>query len=123
MDENKNYYTFMYCMMHDDGFIIHGNHDYVPAGYVMQHSQNCEICDWCNMGVIELNSDEITVIKSVRINYDRYGGGFIFRLYLGTLTNDKGKYITFNNDDDDFILYQWIEYINDTITSEYLEPI
>ena len=112
-------FTFMYCFMHDDGFIIQGNHDYVPYGYVMQHSQTCECCDWYNMGVIEIKNDEITVIKSVRVNYDRYGGGFIFRLYIGTLTDDKGKYIDL---EDDCILYQWIEYINDTCKNIYLDP-
>ena len=127
---NTNTFTFMYCMMHDDGFIIQGNHDCVPEGYVMRHSTQCEFCDWCNMGVVEVNNDEINIINTVRVNYDRYGGGFIFRLYLGTLTDDKGNSINFDNDDneDNFILYKWIEHIYDsliythTITSEFLEP-
>jgi len=134
MDENKNYYTFMYCMMHDDGFIIQGNHDYVPYGYVIQHSDKCEVCDWCNMGVIEVSNDNdndvinnIKIIKSVRVNYDRYGGGFIFRLYLNTLTDVKGNCIEFDNDDD-CIIYRWISHIHDsifythTITNDFLEP-
>lgn len=132
-NQNTNTFTFMYCMMHDDGFIIQGNHDYVPEGYVMQHSTQCEVCDWCNMGVIDVNNNKINIIKTLRLDYDRYGGGFIFRLYLGTLTDDKGNSINFDNDDneyneDDFILYKWIEHIYDsiiythTITSEFLEP-
>ena len=143
MDENKNYYTFMYCMMHDDGFIIQGKHDYVPDGYIMQHSDKCEVCDWCNMGVIEVsndnnndndndndndnnNTDNIKIIKSVRVNYDIYGGGFIFRLYLNTLTDVKGNCIEFDNDDD-CIVYRWIVHIYDsinythTITNDFLE--
>ena len=150
MDTNidtNNYYTFMYCMIHDDGFIIQGNHDYVPYGYVMQHSQNCEFCDWYNMGVIAVSNDDndhndnkddnkhndnnninnIKIIKSVRLNYDRYDGRFIFRLYLNTLTDDKGNSIEFDNDDD-CILYKWIGHIHDsinythTITTDFLEP-
>ena len=125
-NNNTDIFTFMYCMIHDDGFIIQGNHDYVPYGYVIQHSQNCDSCDWYNMGVIKINdvnNDEITVIKTVRLNYDRYGGGFTFKNYLNTLTDDKGKYIDINNDsEDDCILYQWIQYINDNLEYEFLEP-
>ena len=116
--QNNNTFTFMYCRMHDDGFIIEGNHDYVPEGYVMQHSDKCESCDWYNMGVIEINNNEIDIIKSLRVNYDRYGGRFTFGHYIGTITDDKGKYIDV---DDDFIIYQWIEHINDNITSDFLE--
>jgi hypothetical protein len=139
LSQNNTTFTFMYCMMHDDGFIIQGNHDCVPEGYDMKHSTQCEVCDWCNMGVVEVKvknnevknnkvkNNDITIIKTVRLNYDRYGGGFIFRLYIGTLTDDKGNSIHFDNehndddDEDNCILYQWIDYINDTMTSEFLE--
>jgi hypothetical protein len=81
-------YTFFYCMLHDEGFIITGKHNYVPEGYAMQHSTNCESCDWYNMGVIDTN---FKVIIGVRLNYERYGGGFTFGHYINTLTDTTGN--------------------------------
>ena len=81
-------YTFIYCMMHDDGCIIKGQHDYVPEGYVMQHATNCESCDWYNMGIINNNFE---VVERLRLNYERYGGGFTFGHYVDTLTDAMGN--------------------------------
>ncbi len=81
-------YTFFYCMMHDEGCIITGKHDYVPAGYVMQHATNCKSCDWYNMGII---NNKFKVIMGVRINYERYCGGFTFGHYVNTLTDTRGN--------------------------------
>ena len=81
-------YTFFYCMMHDEGCIITGKHDYVPAGYVMQHDTNCKSCDWYNMGII---NNKFKVIMGVRINYERYCGGFTFGHYINTLTDTRGN--------------------------------
>ena len=81
-------YTFFYCMLHDEGFIITGKHNYVPAGYAMQHAANCESCDWYNMGVIDAN---FKVIIGVRLNYERYCGGFTFGHYINTLTDTTGN--------------------------------
>jgi hypothetical protein len=91
-------------MMHDDGFIIKGNHPYVPHGYSMRHSDQCELCDWCNMGLIKYNGYNFDVVESVRVDYDRYGGGFTFIGYMDTLTDEYG--ITIENED----LNKWIEY-------------
>jgi hypothetical protein len=99
-------YTFIYCMMHDEGCIITGDHSYVPEGYKMQHCTECESCDWHNMGVIRKNGPSFEIIERVRVEYDRYyGGGFIFRLYLNTLTDEKG------NKAEDKALDKWIEEI------------
>ena len=101
--------------MHDDGFIIEGHHDYVPAGYSMQHSSDCESCDWCNMGFIkynvfndcnDCNGYNIDVVKTVRVDYDIYDGGFMFCQYSNTLTDEKG--ICIENKD----LDKWIEDIS-----------
>ena len=81
-------YTFFYCMLHDEGFIITGKHNYVSAGYAMQHATNCESCDWYNMGVIDEN---FKVIIGVRLNYERYCGGFTFGHYINTLTDTAGN--------------------------------
>ena len=93
-------YTFIYCTMHDDGCIIKGNHPYVPEGYSMRHSEECQSCDWVNMGIIDANFD---VVESVRVDYDRYGGGFMFIGYTDTLTDENGDMI--QND----LLNKWIE--------------
>jgi hypothetical protein len=81
-------YTFIYCMMHDDGCIITGNHAYVPEGYKMQHATTCESCDWYNVGVIDANFE---VVERLRLNYDRFGGGFTFGHYEDTLTDEMGN--------------------------------
>jgi hypothetical protein len=81
-------YTFIYCMMHDDGCIIKGQHAYVPEGYKMQHATTCESCDWYKMGVI---NDQFDIIEAVRLNYDLYGGGFTFGHYVDTLTDAFGN--------------------------------
>ena len=81
--------TFFYCMLHDDGFMIEGQHSYVPEGYVMPHSDKCEACDWCQMGVISYTT-EFEILEPVTFDYDRYGGGYTFRMYEQTLTDVKG---------------------------------
>jgi hypothetical protein len=98
-------FTFFYCMLHDDGFIIEGQHSYVPADYVMAHSDKCDVCDWCQMGVISYTSldpttsfgstsfgstTEFEILERITFDYDRYGGGYSFRMYEQTLTDVKG---------------------------------
>ncbi len=93
-------FTFFYCMLHDDGFIIEGHHSYVPEGYVMPHSDKCEVCDWCQMGVISHHSafgldafgstNEFEILEPITFDYDRYAGGYTFRMYEQTLTDVKG---------------------------------
>jgi hypothetical protein len=99
-----DYYTFMYCMIHDDGFIIRGNHLYAPDGYSTQHCDKCESCDWYNMGVIKYNGSSFDIVENMRVDYDRYGGGFMFIGYTDTLTDEKGA--TIENEE----LNKWIEY-------------
>ena len=81
--------TFFYCMLHDDGFMIEGQHSYVPEGYVMPHSDKCEACDWRQMGVV-CHTTEFEILEPVTFDYDRYGGGYTFRMYEQTLTDVKG---------------------------------
>ena len=107
MEENT-YYTLFYCTLHDDGFIIRGLHKYVPDNYDMKHSKKCESCDWYQMGVILYDGYFIKVIEQVRINYDRYGGGFRFIGYSGTVTDEIGNYLDI---DENSVLNKWIENI------------
>ncbi len=46
------------------------------------------------------------VVEALRVNYDRYGGGYKFILYSGTLTDDCGNPVE-NNE-----LDTWIKTIN-----------
>ena len=113
-----NIYTFMYCMYHDCGFIIKGYHKYVPSCYYMEHSNECESCDWYNMGVILYTGSFIRVIERVRLDYSRYGGGYNFSGYINTLTDEKGNKIDI---DDDSILYKWIEEKSNNTIDTFLE--
>jgi hypothetical protein len=81
-------YTFIYCMKHDDGAIITGRHNYMPDGYVIRHANNCESCDWYTMGVID---DKFNIVERLRVNYERYFGGFTFGHYVNTLTDEVGN--------------------------------
>lgn len=99
-------YTFIYCMMHDDGIIIKGNHPYIPDGYFMQHSEKCESCDWHNTGLIKYNGSNFDVVERVRVNYDKYGGGFMFIGYTKTLTDENGNIV------ENELLDKWIENIS-----------
>ena len=96
-------------MNHDDGCIIKGRHQYVPEGYVMGHSPVClpaNACnsgDWYVMGVIQSNGTNFDIIEPLRVNYDEYGGGFIFRLFANTLTDEKGNLI------ENKLLDDWID--------------
>jgi len=55
------------------------------------------------MGVIKYNGSSFDVVESVRVDYDRYGGGFMFVGYTHTLTDEKGAII--ENEE----LNKWIE--------------
>jgi len=113
MDEE--YYTFTYCMTHDDGRIIKGNHLYVPDDYNMcntknfKYSKTCKSCDWYNMGIVKYNGYTIEVIEPVKINYDRYGGGFKFIYFnYSKITDETGH--EFEKTTPSYItLCKWIE--------------
>jgi hypothetical protein len=101
-------FTLFYCMWHDDGFILAGNHISVPFGYVTRHSNKCNWCDWYKMGVIQANGTTFDVIERVRVDYDTYyGGGFKFCMYENTLTDEKGNAI------ENELLDTWIREINE----------
>lgn len=102
----ETYYTFFYCYIHDDGWIIRGRHNYVPYGYQHEHAHNCDWSDWHNQGIIVTNGKGVMdIVEEVRMDYDRFGGGFVFSLYQDTLTDEIGKYIDM---DDHPELKEWI---------------
>ena len=104
--EDIKYYTFIYCITHDDGCVIKGNHHHVPGNYSMIHSHLYDSCEWNNMGVILDDGEFIDIIKQVRINYDKFGGKFKFNYYIDILTNELGYYLHI---DKNTVLYNWIQ--------------
>ena len=89
----ETYYTFFYCYIHDCGWIIRGRHNYVPHGYQYEHANNCDYSDWHKQGMVVTNRGGIDIVEEVRMDYDRFGGGFVFSLYQDTLTDETGKYL------------------------------
>jgi hypothetical protein len=55
------------------------------------------------MGVIRYNGSNFDVVETVRVDYDKYAGGFMFLGYTDTLTDENGNWI--END----VLNKWIE--------------
>ena len=113
------YITFIYCTHCDDGIMIEGQHEYVPNNYHMAHSTRCEYIDWYNVGVIKCEEDRIKVVERLRINYDICGGGFHFRGYTDSLTDEKGNNLEIGKDS---ILYKWLEDTANNEVDTFLDP-
>ena len=111
---SNEFFTLFYCMQHDDGFIVRGKHSYLPEGYSIRHFDACDWADCCKVGMIRSNNSTFDVIERVRVNYDRYAGGFIFRGFINTLTDEQGSTI------ENTLLDEWIEQIYGTC-SEFIE--
>jgi len=92
------YYSFFYCYLHDDGWIIRGRHNSVPHGYKHKHADNCDWSDWHNQGIVVTNKGGgMDIVEEVRMDYDRFGGGFTFAHYQDTLTDETGKPLDMND--------------------------
>jgi len=72
----------------------------------MAHADNCEVCDWNNMGMIEYDGIQVNIITQVIINYDRYGGGYQFNMYSDSITDTSGNPIIM---EEDTPLVKWFE--------------
>uniref|UniRef100_A0A6C0IHZ2 Uncharacterized protein n=1 Tax=viral metagenome TaxID=1070528 RepID=A0A6C0IHZ2_9ZZZZ len=101
-------YTFVYCQMHDDGCLIKGQHEYVPEGYKMAHSDKCANCDWYVEGVISYDGINIKILEDIRIDFSRYGGEYYFHMYASAITDELGNTIILDEDSD---IFQWIESV------------
>jgi len=99
--------------------MIKGHHDYMPDNYNMAHSTTCYYGDWNNVGVIKCEEDSIKVVERLRINYDRFCGGFTFGHYMDTLTDETGNNLEM---DEDSILYKWIEETAKNEVDTFLDP-
>jgi hypothetical protein len=109
----ESHYTLFYCYMHDCGCVIKGEHEYTPLGYNMAHAENyarnCDTSDWYNMGVITYDGNKVNIIKQIRINYDRYGGGYEFNMYKDEFTDAEGNRIIM---EDESLLINWFEEVS-----------
>ena len=109
----ESHYTLFYCYMHDCGCVIKGEYEYTPIGYNMAHAENCarecDTSDWFNMGVITYDGNKVIIKKEVRINYDRYDGGYEFNMYKDEFTDAEGNRIIM---DDDAPFVKWFEEVS-----------
>lgn len=119
---NVVFYTLIYCEYHDDGWLIRGNHDYVPHGYQPRHSDKCEACDWYENGIISYDGKNIKIIKEVRINYDRYNGGFSFNIYPCEVTDENGTPLDYEYEDEIKDEYMY-EYDRETPLSKWFDEV
>jgi hypothetical protein len=118
MTTDSTLYTLFYCKIHDCGCIIKGTHKYTPEGYKMAHATNCDTGDWCNMGILRYDGIVVSIIEQIRINYDRYGGGYQFNMYTDDITDEKGNSIIMHEDTP---LVRWFEEVyNYSKSEEYI---
>jgi hypothetical protein len=112
----QEYYTFVYCDKHKEGFMIKGHHENVPDAYMMSHLNECDKTSWLMAGIIHYDgSDEVKVIKSIRLTYNddeiEDGDGKCFRFldYRNLLTDEIGEKISIPTNSP---LYEWFNTID-----------
>jgi hypothetical protein len=82
------YYTFIYCLYHDDGYIYKSNKIY--SDYKSYCGTNCESkCDLSVMGILSYDEIKINEIQKINKCYNRYGGGFKFKYYLKNIIDEN----------------------------------
>jgi hypothetical protein len=92
MIQSNKIYTFIYCVIHDDGYVTRGNYNTIPKKFYKKTNQcgSCA-CDLVSMGIIKDNGDDFEIIKPVQFNYDMYGGGFKFEYFFHSISDDRLK--------------------------------
>ena len=89
---HNNYYTFMYCYLHNSGFIIHGKHERLPNNYTMLPDYNCGCGSWYFKDIfMRINKGEIEHIENILENSSRVWGGHSFLIYMDKLTDEIGN--------------------------------
>jgi hypothetical protein len=87
------YYIFLYCTIHDDGFIIKSENTEIPADYNYNITCKCEgseFCDFIYNGMISYDGINIKEIDSILRNYEKFGGGFKFKYYKRYFEKESG---------------------------------
>ena len=86
---HNNYYTFMYCYLHNSGFIIHGKHERLSNNYTMLPDYNCGCGSWYFKDIfMRINKGEIEHIENILENSSRVWGGHSFLIYMDKLTDE-----------------------------------
>ena len=99
MTHSKIYYSFIYCTLHDQGFIVRGVHRYgLPENFKNTVcNASCEDCDWMNKGIVCTDGISVKIVKHVETNYnEQYGGGFTFRM-LSDILDENGDQLKMEN--------------------------
>ena len=100
MVDKKTYYSFMYCTLHDQGFIVSSSHRHGLSDNFKNRvcNSSCEHCDWINKGIVCLDKISVKVIKPVETNYnEQYGGGFTFNM-ISDIVDENGNQLEMKND-------------------------
>jgi hypothetical protein len=96
----KTYYSFMYCTLHDQCFIVSGEHRYsLPSHFknTVCHG-SCENCDWTNKGIVSIDGILVNIVKPVETNYnEQCGGNFEFNM-ISDILDENGDELEMNND-------------------------
>jgi len=93
MVDNKTYYSFMYCTLHDQGFIVRGSYRYgLPPNFNNTVcGASCENCDWTNKGIVCIDGISVMVDTPIETNYnEQYGGGFTFNM-ISDILDENGN--------------------------------
>ena len=90
---NLVYYTFIYCLSHDDGYVIR-SHNKFCLNEEYKCCESSKICDFKIMGILQDDGITIKEIDSVRTIYTDYYGGFEFKFYMQNIIDEDMKYIT-----------------------------
>lgn len=93
MADSKIYYSFMYCRLHDQGFIVRGSHKYgLPDNFKNTVcNASCDDCDWMNKGIVCVDGISVKVIKPIETNYnEQHGGGFTFAM-VSDILDENGN--------------------------------
>jgi len=92
----NEYYTFIYCTRHDDGFIIKSNEKYDLSKDIK--CSESESCSLIIKGILSYNGYYINTIQSVETDFDYYFGGFKFKYFMQNLRDINGNYLDINDE-------------------------
>ena len=93
-----SYYHFLYCIIHDDGFVVKSKTIDIPEDYNI--TCKCEAsnhCDFIYNGMLNSDGDNIKEIVPILRYYDKYGGGFEFSYYKSYFAKNSKIYKWLDN--------------------------
>ena len=96
------YYIFIYCLKHDDGYVIKSDSPKIPLNYKIISEHNCSLDDWIYTGILDYDSTNFEQVMPILKDYKKYNGGFYFEFYINNITDENGNFI------DDKKIKQWI---------------